>query len=179
MLTKMNADPAADPVKMPPRILIVEESDINRRLAQHVFVQAGYIAETVTNGHDAVRAVKQRWYDLIVMDCRLSDFPQFMATRMIRLQENRHHLDRRVPIIGLTAFAPPGFYERCLRAGMDACFEKPFRDEIMQQITRRWLSDSAQTPLGRHTPLTALKASGDRPPRPGVYPPGPSGTPQA
>lgn len=179
MVTKMNADPSADPVKTPPRILIVEESDINRRLAEHVFVQAGYRAETVNNGHDAVRAVKQHGYDLIVMDCRLSDFPQFMATRMIRLQENRQHLDRRVPIIGLTAFAPPGFYERCLRAGMDACFEKPFRDEIMQQIARRWLSDSAQTSLERHPRLTALRASGDRPPHPGVYPQGPSGTPQA
>ena len=171
--------PAADRVETPRRILIVEESDINRRLAQHVFVQAGYLAETVSNGHDAVRAVKQNPYDLIVMDCRLSDFPQFMATRMIRLQENRHHQGRRVPIIGLTAFAPPGFYEQCLRAGMDACFEKPFREALMQQIANRWLSwPSREHPAG-NGPIAALNVSGDRPPRPGASPQGLAGIGQA
>jgi len=123
-----------------PRILIVEESDINRRLTQHVFIQAGYFADTVTNGHDAVHAVRKQAYDLIVMDCRLTDFPQFMATRMIRFYENRQGNRARIPVIGLTAFAPPGFHERCLRAGMDACYEKPFRVEIMQDLERRWLA---------------------------------------
>ncbi len=175
MLTKLKLEPAADPVEMPRRILIVEESDINRRLAQHVFVQAGYLAETVSNGHDAVRAVKEHRYDLIVMDCRLSDFPQFMATRMIRLQENRHPQGWRVPIIGLTAFAPPGFYERCLRAGMDACFEKPFRAALMQQIIQRWLSGPSRAHAAGSGPIAALNASGDRPPRRGASPQGLAG----
>ena len=177
MLTKLKLEPAADHVETPRRILIVEESDINRRLAQHVFVQAGYLAETVSNGHDAVRAVKQHPYDLIVMDCRLSDFPQFMATRMIRLQENRCHQGRRVPLIGLTAYAPPGFYERCVRAGMDACFEKPFREALLQQITHRWLSGPCRDrPVGSGT---TLSASVDRPPRPGASPRGLAGRGQA
>lgn len=145
------------PSETTPRILIVEESDINRRLAEHVFVQAGYHAEAVTNGHDAVNACRDQAYDLIVMDCRLSDFPQFMATRMIRLQEERLATDKRVPIIGLTAFAPPGFYERCLRAGMDACFVKPFREEMLDEIARRWLSAPAR-------PEPVLSLPHDRPP---------------
>ena len=132
------------PSETTPRILIVEESDIKRRLAEYVFTQAGYSAETVTNGHDAVNACRQYRYDLILMDCRLSDLPRFMATRMIRLQEDRLADGRRVPIVGLTAFAPPGFHEHCLRAGMDACFEKPFREETMHKIARRWLSAPAQ-----------------------------------
>ena len=136
------------PSETTPRILIVEESDINRRLAAHLFTQAGYMAEAVTNGHDAVNACRQHCYDLILMDCRLSDHPQFMATRMIRLQEERLATGKRVPIIGLTAFAPPGFHERCLRAGMDACFEKPFREETMHEIARRWLPAQAEPKLG-------------------------------
>ncbi len=130
-------------------------SDINRRLAEYVFTQAGYSAETVTNGHDAVNACRLYRSDLILMDCRLSAFPQFMATRIIRLQEERLADGRRVPIVGLTAFAPPGFHERCLRAGMDACFEKPFREETMHKIVRRWLSAPAQA----EPPLSV-----DRPP---------------
>lgn len=110
-------------------------------------MQAGYTAETVTNGHDAVNACREHRYDLILMDCRLSDFPQFMATRMIRLQEERLPPEERVPIIGLTAFAPPGFHERCLRAGMDACFIKPFREETMHEIARRWLGPPAEPTL--------------------------------
>lgn len=179
MLTEIKRALAVNRADATPRILIVEESEINRRLAQHVFIQAGYLTETVTNGHDAVRAVKQRRYDLIVMDCRLSDFPQFMATRMIRLHEDRVRSGRRIPIVGLTAFAPPGFQERCLRAGMDACFEKPFRDEIMQQILVRWLTDAGhpRTRLARQEPLAVLSA--DRPPLRGASPPGQSGTCQA
>lgn len=151
------------PSETTPHILIVEESDINRRLAAHVFTQAGYSAETVTNGHDAVNACLQHRYDFILMDCRLSDFPRFMATRMIRLQEERLADGRRVPIVGLTAFAPPGFHERCLRAGMDACFEKPFREETMHEIARRWLSAPAQAEPTLSVPI-------DRPPSRGTSP---------
>ncbi len=151
------------PSETTPRILIVEESDINRRLAEHVFTQAGYSAETVTNGHDAVNACRQYRYDLILMDCRLSDFPQFMATRIIRLQEERLADRRRAPIVGLTAFAPPGFHERCLRAGMDACFEKPFREETMHEIARRWLSAPAQA-------KPTFSVPSDRPPFRGASP---------
>ena len=70
----------------------------------------------------------------------------------------------------------PG-YGSALRAGMDACFEKPFRAEIMQQIARQWLADTPQAHprLKRNEPLAALNASGDRPPRPGAFPQGPSG----
>lgn len=138
MLNAMSLAPVVR-IDTTPRILIVEESDINRHLAQYVIARAGYVVETATNGHDAVRAVKEKRYNLILMDCRLSDFPQFMAARLIRLYEHQNNIIRPVPIIGLTAFAPPGFKERCMRAGMDACFEKPFRDETMQYIERHWL----------------------------------------
>ena len=146
-----------------PCILIVEESDINRRLAKHLFTQAGYSVQAVANGHDALQACRQHPYDLILMDCRLSDFPQFMATRMIRLQDKQLAAGRRVAIIGLTAFAPPGFHERCLRAGMDGCFEKPFRAETMRQIVRRWL------PV-RGASRRALSLPPDRPPLRGASP---------
>ncbi|MFQ5568555.1 MAG: response regulator [Rhodothermales bacterium] len=125
-----------------PSILIVEASEINRHLAHHLLTEKGYSADTVSNGHDAVRAFMKRRYDLIVMDCRLPDFPQFTAVRAIRLHEDKRTPGSRIPIIGLTAYAPPGYRERCLRAGMDACYEKPVRDEIIQQIIRRWLPTS-------------------------------------
>ncbi len=124
------------------RILIVEESDINRRLAQHLLAKVGLAADAVSNGHDAVKAFLERHYDLILMDCRLPGFPQFMAARIIRLQEGKQGRGGRVPIIGLTAFAPPGFHERCLRAGMDACYEKPFNSQKMRHILDRWLPAS-------------------------------------
>ncbi len=168
MFTEMKHNPVVDHQETSPNILIVEESDINRHLAEHVFIQAGFETTAVANGHDALHSVKQTLFDLILMDCRLSDFPQFMATRMIRLQEGQHHPGRRVPIIGLTAFAPPGFYDLCLKAGMDACFEKPFSDAIMQQITNRWLTGWVRPCTVRSNPMTALKASGDRPPHPGT-----------
>lgn len=162
MSTRTRLNPAAHP-EAAPRILIVEESDINRLLAAHLFTQAGYIAETVTNGHDAVDAFRRQPYALILMDCRLSDFPHFMATRMIRLQEEQRAAGRQVPIIGLTAFAPPGFHERCLNAGMDDCFTKPFREETMRQIVRRWLPAPSETEA-------ALTVTRDRPPLPGASP---------
>lgn len=122
-----------------PRVLVVEESDINRRLAQHVLAQAGLEADVVNNGHDAVRVFRQQRYDLVLLDCRLPGFPQFMAVRIMRLHERQAGRVFRVPVIGLTAFAPPGFVERCQGAGMDACLEKPLSSSKLQQILGRWL----------------------------------------
>ena len=125
-----------------PRVLVVEESDINRRLAQHVLRQAGLAVDAVSNGHDAVRAFQQQRYDLVLMDCRLPGFPQFMAARIMRLYERKVGRVFRVPMIGLTAFAPPGFTERCRGAGMDACLEKPLSSSKLQAILDRWLPAS-------------------------------------
>jgi hypothetical protein len=51
---------------------------------------------------------------------------------------------------------------------MDACFEKPFRSEIMQQITARWLPNPTRARGPRNHPPALLNASADRPPRPGA-----------
>lgn len=177
MVTEKKREPDSNRPASAPRILIVEESDINRHLAQHVFVQAGYTVEAVANGYDAVEAATQREFDLIIMDCRLRDFPQFMATRLIRQREAQQGIGRRVPIVGLTAFAPPGFHERCLHAGMDACFEKPFREALLHQILARWLPPAAvRSRRSQSVPVAVLTASADRPPHPGASPRGRSGT---
>ena len=130
--------PAGAPSLLP-RVLIVEDSEINRRLAQQLLTMEGCRAEAVANGHEAVKAFKKGCYDLILMDCRLPDVPQFMAARRIRLEETRRKTASRIPIIGITAFAPPGFEKECMRAGMDACYVKPFNGTMARQILNRWL----------------------------------------
>lgn len=123
-----------------PRVLLVEDSDINRRLATHHFSMMGFKVDAVSNGHDAIQAFLDHTYFMILMDCRLPGYPQFMTPRMIRLLESGATDGKRVPIIGLTAYSPPGFEQQCEQAGMDACFTKPVDRRTVDQIARTWAS---------------------------------------
>ena len=97
----------------------------------------GYSAEAVSNGIEAVNAVRSRSYDLILMDCQMPDMDGFEATAQIRsLEGGKKH----TPIIAITAHAMKGDRERCLRAGMDDYLSKPVRLEQLKKILDAYAS---------------------------------------
>ena len=127
----------------PPRILIVEDSEINQRLARYLFERVGCEVDVVMTGHEAVEAYRRQAYDLIVMDCRLPGLDGYAATRMIRGVEREQGDAAHVPVVALTAFELPGYEERCRRAGMDGCFVKPLRRETLKEMLHRWVPDAS------------------------------------
>lgn len=118
------------------RVLIVEDSPINARLAQHMFRWSGGDVRTVATGPDAVTTFERQPFHLVVLDCHLPGFDGFTAARKMRAVESLQAARTRACIVGLTAYAGDDCHERCLRAGMDACFQKPLHLDMLDAMLR-------------------------------------------
>ena len=116
-------------------VLLVEDNAVNRRLAEIVLARGGHTIVAVDDGLDAVRAVRERRFDLVLMDIELPRMDGISATRAIRADEK--HGGGRVPILALTAHALPGVREQCLAAGMDGYLAKPLRPAELLEATER------------------------------------------
>lgn len=103
-------------------ILLAEDNLINQKVSQKILQAAGYEAHAVSNGKEAVEAVVEENYDLILMDIQMPEVDGFAATAQIRKLED----DKKdIPIIALTAHAMMGYREKCLKAGMNEYIAKP------------------------------------------------------
>jgi len=94
--------------------------------------------ETVENGRQAVEAVRQRPYDLVLMDCHMPELDGFAATAAIRRDEASQ--GRRTPIVAVTADALAGDAEKSLAAGMDDHLTKPVTLERLATALERWVA---------------------------------------
>jgi signal transduction histidine kinase/FixJ family two-component response regulator len=125
------------------RILLVEDNEINRRIASAMLSGLGYSADTAADGFHALDAVARTQYDLILMDCQMPGMDGFEATRKLRQSETN---GRRVPIVALTANAMAEDRDRCLAAGMDDYLAKPLRPGILRDTLSRWLAGTTAEP---------------------------------
>ncbi len=146
------AEPGAAAPDSPAHILLVEDNPVNRMVALRQLAQLGYRhADAVSNGVEALEALKHRAYDLIVMDCQMPELDGYETTRRIRALERQRMLahsaeaggkqSRPVPIIAMTAHALTEDRAECLAAGMDDYLAKPVRPEAMRDILARWLPE--------------------------------------
>lgn len=101
------------------RILVVEDNDTNRVLAEKVLKQYGHNVISVTNGELAVESVKSIQFDLVLMDVQMPVMDGIEATYCIR------KLGSAIPIIALTANAQKTDVQCCIDAGMDGYISKP------------------------------------------------------
>jgi PAS domain S-box-containing protein len=130
--------PMTDPAQSAqPQILLVEDNQVNQKVAIAQLKRMGYTVEAVLNGREAVEAVERQVYAVILMDCQMPEVDGFEATRMIRALEDGR--GRSVPIIAMTANAMNGDREACLEAGMNDYLAKPIRPHELQAILQKWL----------------------------------------
>jgi len=122
------------------RILLVEDSLVNQKLAATILQQAGHQVVVAAHGRAGIEAWQSQYFDLILMDIQMPEMDGIEATHVIRRQERE--TGEHIPIIALTAHALKGDQERCLQAGMDAYIAKPLR--------ARRLLDVIETTLGRN-----------------------------
>ena len=139
--------PLPAPLDMPApqwqaQILLAEDSLINQEVASQMLAAFGCQVHCVVNGREALHAVRQSPYDLVLMDCQMPEMDGFAATQAIRqhLQDTRA---AHLPIIALTAYAMADDRERCLAAGMDDYLSKPFTQAQLAAILGRWLAPPA------------------------------------
>jgi two-component system, sensor histidine kinase and response regulator len=96
----------------------------------------------VVNGREAVHAVTDVDYALVLMDCQMPELDGYAATRAIRRAESQEGL-RRLPIIAMTAHSMPGDRDRCLAAGMDDYLAKPLDGAAFDAALARWAPTSS------------------------------------
>lgn len=103
-------------------ILLAEDNLINQKVSLRILQAFGYKASAVNNGAEAIKAVKEKEYDLVLMDIQMPEVDGFAATEQIRNFDN----DKRdIPIVALTAHAMMGYREKCLKAGFNEYISKP------------------------------------------------------
>ena len=117
-----------------PRVLIVDDNEINRKLVKILVEQMGGETDLAENGLQAVEACNQRSYDLILMDDHMPVMDGVVASTHIRQSEKGK---RRTLIIALTANAMKGDRERYIEAGMDEYLSKPLNEKVFVNILQR------------------------------------------
>ena len=126
------------------RILVVEDYPTNREIVQHHLFSAGCRVDLCSNGLNALKKVKEKSFDLILMDVHMPRMDGMEATSRIRSLENY----KDVPILGMTANVLSSNKEACRRAGMNEVLNKPLRKKALLRAVSFW----------------CLKDDGDKPP---------------
>ncbi len=105
------------------RVLLAEDNVSNQKVTMTMLKRLGYNADVAANGKEALRALENQSYDLVLMDVRMPEMNGLEATRIIR----QRWPEKGPKIIAITAFALQGDKEKCLAAGMDDYISKPVR----------------------------------------------------
>ncbi len=118
------------------RVLVAEDNPVNQRVATRILEKLGHRVDTVANGQEAVNALHNVDYDLVLMDCRMPEMDGYEATRAIR-DPASGVLNPDVIIIAMTANAMKGDREDCLQAGMNDYVPKPVDSRVLAEAIER------------------------------------------
>lgn len=120
-------------------ILLAEDHQVNQEIVQAMADLLGLQLEIVTNGVEAIQALTQQSYDLVLMDWQMPELDGLSATLEIREQHFHSRQNSHLPIIAITAHTSPQDRKTCLDAGTDDVLPKPFSLEQFQAALKKWL----------------------------------------
>lgn len=129
------------PIAIGLRVLLAEDNPINALLAKSLLVRNGCHVVAVGNGAEALRAVQDAPYDLVLMDVHMPVMDGFEATRAIRALGGSF---LEIPIIALTAAAMEEDRRACKNAGMNDFITKPLDPAMLSSVLERWTNASRQ-----------------------------------
>ena len=131
--------PAVPSTDLGARVLLVEDNEVNQRVAGHLLRRAGCTMDVAANGEIALAMLAAGRYDLVLMDCQMPVMDGYDATAEWRRREAP---GARLPVIAMTANAMQGDRERCLAAGMDDYVAKPIQPAELVRVMSRWAGRS-------------------------------------
>ncbi len=127
--------PITAPVDAGCSVLLVEDHEINRKLAQILLERMGYRCAMVNDGQQALERLALEHFDVVLMDVMMPVMDGLSALRVLRTRESL--LGLRTPVLMVTAHAMTGDKERFLAAGADGYVSKPLSQEALKkEITR-------------------------------------------
>jgi len=126
-------------------ILIVEDNVTNQQVAIGMLKKIHQRADAVSNGKEAIQALSEIPYDLVLMDVQMPVMDGIEATQVIRNSSSKV-IDPKIPIIAMTAHALEGDRERCIKAGMNDYLPKPIEPKILIEKLNRWLPELNHRP---------------------------------
>ena len=121
------------------RVLLVEDEEVNRVIAQKLLESHGCTVVVARDGEDALEKIEREHFDLILMDIKMPGMGGVEATRLYRAREERSRSGLHLPIVALTASVLPETREETQVAGMDGFLAKPLRREELAEVLTRWL----------------------------------------
>ncbi|MGB8951476.1 MAG: two-component regulator propeller domain-containing protein [Candidatus Aminicenantales bacterium] len=122
----------------PLHILLAEDNVINQKMTMHILQRYGHHVTIASDGIEALSALENDAFDLILMDVQMPQMDGFTATRTIRKKEEK--TGAHIPIVAMTAHAMKEDKERCIKAGMDDYIPKPIKPEYLMVVIDRALS---------------------------------------
>lgn len=127
------------------RILLVDDNQTNRKLISLHLERAGALVVQAQNGQDALTALEQQAFDLILMDVEMPVLDGIAATRLIREGQCLHRFphNRTIPIIALTGNTDQPTIESVKTAGMNDHIGKPATGQQIILVLNSWLTGTS------------------------------------
>lgn len=116
--------------RLPYHVLVVEDDTLSARFVARQLENAGATAYIAGDGKQALDALREKDFDLVLMDIQMPVMDGLQAVRAIREGEVGEQR-RRIPVIALTAYAMAGDRDRFIASGMDAYLPKPVDCQVL------------------------------------------------
>jgi len=135
------------------RVLQAEDNKINRDVVEKILGRAGHQVVSVANGAEALRAIMDGHFDIVLMDRHMPEMNGLTATRRIRAMAEPL---RSIPILGITAAAGETELETCQKAGMNEVLTKPVSAQQLRAMVLRLTAGAEATPPRLSSALPVL-----------------------
>jgi len=139
------------------RVLLIEDNEVNRFLAEELLADLGIHVTTAVNGREGVERVKSEPFDLVLMDIQMPVMDGITATKLLR-EDSRF---QSLPIVAMTAHAMSGDRERSLEAGMNDHLIKPISPKMLEETLLRWMRARSAALPTINTESTSASVSPD------------------
>lgn len=137
------------------RALLVEDNQVNAKVAMRLLEKSGLQVDIAINGAEALKMIETKPYDLVFMDCQMPIMDGYEATGQIRINEQRS--GQHIPIIAMTANAMAGDRQKCMDAGMDDYLSKPIKRDLLEEAIQRWLKKAEKQEQTAQTIKAAIE----------------------
>ena len=138
-------------------ILLVEDNEFNRRIAQDYLETWGAVVVTAVDGLKALKAIASKAFDLILMDLQMPNLDGYNASKLIRELDGDYF--KKIPIIALTASALVNSRNKVLEAGMNDFLTKPLKPiDLYQGIKKYLVNKNRETDLKENISLDYFKS---------------------